>query len=128
MKIQIYKIALVEDDPDIQQMYNIKLSYEGFVVRSASNGLDGLALIQAFKPDLVLLDIRMPVMNGVQMLTKLRSKSWGATLPVLILTNISRDEVPSELQLLGVERYIVKAHYTPTQVVEIIREVLSSIE
>lgn len=119
------KILIVEDDPQIQQIYEFKLSNSDFIVRTASNGEMGLEVAEAFLPDIILLDLRMPIMSGDEMLEKLRTQDWGADIQVIILTNISRDEAPRSLGLLGVSRYIVKAHYTPTQVVEVVREVLA---
>jgi DNA-binding response OmpR family regulator len=118
------KIVVVEDEPAICNMYKMKLESSGFEVSVAFDGKEGLAVIEAQKPDLVLLDIRMPVMGGDEMLEKLREKKWGAHIRVIILTNISRDEVPHKLRFLDVERYIVKAHYTPSQVVDIVNDVL----
>ncbi len=77
------------------------------------------------QPDLLLLDIRMPGMSGDELLAKMRSTEWGADIRVIILTNLSRDEAPSSLRFLGVDRYVVKAHHTPSQVVDIVREVLA---
>ena len=119
------KICIIEDDPAIQLMYRIKLEYEGYEVRSASNGLEGLKMVKAFRPELILLDLRMPIMDGAEMLEKLRATSWGSNIRVVILTNISKGEAPQNLRFLAVDRYVVKAHYTPTQVMDIIREVLS---
>jgi DNA-binding response OmpR family regulator len=119
-----YKIAIIEDEPSIRHIYQTKLEFEGFTVRTAENGLEGLELAESFKPDLMLLDIRMPEMNGDEMLAKLREHEWGAEIRVIILTNISKDEAPSILRFLYVDRYIVKAHYTPSQVTQIVREVL----
>jgi DNA-binding response OmpR family regulator len=119
------KIALVEDDAPIREMYEMKLKAAGYEVRSAEDGEKGLELIRSFKPELILLDLRMPVMDGVEMLRQLRSKDWGNDILVLVLTNVSSDEAPMELRMLKVEKYIVKAHYTPKQVLEIIAETLS---
>lgn len=118
------KIAVIEDDLPICQMYEFKLKLSGYDVRAAHDGKEGLELCKEFKPDMILLDIRMPIMNGDEMLEKVRSKNWGADMRVIILTNISRDEAPMNLRLLNVDRYIVKAHHTPSQVINIIREVL----
>jgi DNA-binding response OmpR family regulator len=118
------KIAVVEDDPSIREMYLLKLGLSGFTVEGAANGVEGLALAETFRPDLILLDLLMPEMNGDEMLQQLRSQEWGADMRVVVLTNISRNEAPPVLRFLGVDRYIVKAHYTPTQVVEIVKEVL----
>jgi DNA-binding NarL/FixJ family response regulator len=59
-------------------------------------------------------------MSGDVMLEKLRAKSWGSNMRVIVLTNISKDEAPSKLRLLGVDRYIIKAHYTPSQIIEMV--------
>lgn len=119
-----HKIAIIEDEPAINEMYRMKLDLEGFEVFTAFNGEEGLAVIKEHKPDLILLDIKMPVMSGDEMLEKLRSNEWGAKIRVVILTNISRDEAPHNLRLLHVDRYIVKAHYTPSQIVTLIRGIL----
>jgi DNA-binding response OmpR family regulator len=118
------KILIVEDNTSLASIYDFKFSHEGFEVTIADNGAAGLALAEQIKPDLILLDLRMPVMNGDEMLQKLRSVDWGADIRVMILTNISRDEAPRSLGVLNVERYIVKAHHTPAQVVNIVRESL----
>lgn len=119
-------IAIVEDDKPIQTMYKAKLELAGFSVVTADNGSDGLTIIERSKPDLVLLDIRMPVMNGDEMLVKLRETKQGSLVRVIVLTNISRDEAPSNLRFLNVDRYVVKAHHTPSQIVDVIHEVLGS--
>lgn len=120
------KIAVIEDDLPIAQMYELKLQNGGYTVKTAHDGQAGLKLCQEFVPDLILLDLRMPVMSGDEMLEKLRSTEWGANMRVVILTNISKDEAPMNLRLLNVDRYIVKAHHTPQQVLEIIKEILRS--
>jgi two-component system, OmpR family, alkaline phosphatase synthesis response regulator PhoP len=118
------KIAIIEDDLDLQFLYRMKLEREGFEVATAKNGEEGLAVIKKFEPHLVLLDLMMPVMGGAEMLARLRAEDWGSDIRVLILTNISKDEAPQALRFLRVDRYIVKAHHTPAQVLSIIHEVL----
>lgn len=107
-------------------MYRFRLEKEGFDVRTADNGSAGLALVKSFQPDLILLDLRMPIMAGDEMLRRMRAEEWGSEVRVIVLTNISKSEAPSMLRLLSVDRYIVKAHTTPLQVTEIIKEVLDS--
>ncbi len=119
------KIAVIEDEPSISEMYRIKLESSGFEVKVAPDGKQGLELLEDFKPKLILLDLKMPVMTGDEMLTKLRETDWGADMRVIILTNISRDEAPKSIQFLNVDRYIVKAHHTPSQVVEMVKDILS---
>lgn len=120
------KIAVIEDDVPINNMYEFKLKLHGYKVRTAFNGRQGLDLVKEFKPDLILLDLRMPVMSGDEMLEKLRQTKWGSSIRVVILTNISKDEAPHSLRLLNVDRYVVKAHYTPQQVLDTIQEVLAA--
>ncbi len=118
------KVAVVEDDIALQKMYVYKLEHEGFTVQTANNGQQGLALAEKFQPDIMLLDLRMPVLSGDKMLEQLRQTDWGSNIRVIILTNISKSEAPSTLRFLSVDRYIVKAHTTPADVVHVIKEVL----
>lgn len=119
------KITVVEDDDTISMMYKLKLESAGFSVSTAADGQEGLEVIKETAPDLILLDLRMPVMSGDKMLEKLRATDWGSDIRVIILTNISRDEAPANLRLLHVDRYIVKAHHTPAQVLEVVHEILA---
>lgn len=118
------KVAVIEDDHDLQYLYQLKLENEGFLVKVASNGEEGLSITESFRPDIILLDLMMPIMGGAEMLAKLRATDWGSSIRVIILTNISKDEAPQALRFLRVDRYIVKAHHTPTQVIGIVHEVL----
>lgn len=118
------KVCIVEDEHSIATMYEFKLQQSGYEVYIAGDGVTGLALIEKVHPDLILLDLMLPQMDGADLLEKLRATDWGSKIRVIVLTNISKDEAPQKLRLLNVERYIVKAHYTPKQVVEMIQEVL----
>lgn len=122
----MFKIAVVEDDLAISYMYRLKLENSGFEVQNAYNGIEGLEIIEKSVPDLVLLDLKMPLMCGDEMLLKMRQTKWGSSIRVVILTNISKDEAPMNLRFLNVDRYVVKAHHTPLQVVNIIKEVLGT--
>ncbi len=117
------KVAIIEDDAAIQHMYRLKLSRAGFKVCSAHTGIEGLELIEQFKPAVVLLDLMMPEMNGDEMLEKMRATPWGKDIKVVVLTNISESEAPEKLKNLDVKYYIVKAQHTPTQVVTITQAV-----
>lgn len=119
-----FKILVVEDEASIRDLYALKLEREGFQAFTAINGEDGFQKAQELKPDLILLDLRMPVMTGDEMLLKLRETDWGSEIRVIILTNISKTEAPLSLRFLHVDRYIVKVHHTPAQVVEMVKEVL----
>jgi DNA-binding response OmpR family regulator len=118
------KILIVEDDKQIAEMYKFKIANSGYDVKCSYDGKQGLEIAELFRPDLIMLDLRMPVMSGDEMLEILRTKDWSKNIKVIVLTNISKDEAPSKLRLLGVDRYIVKAHHTPSQIVQIITEVI----
>ncbi len=118
------KIAIVEDDQAISQMYRIKFEAEGYQVETAENGKLGLEMVETLKPDMVLLDLMMPEMNGDEMLAKLRATPWGKNMKVIILTNVGEQEIPPEVKQLGVTDVILKADMTPRQVAELVKKQL----
>ena len=118
------KIAIIEDDAAIHQMYRMKFETEGFDVQLASDGKAGVELIKKFHPDIVLLDLQMPEVDGVEALRLIRKSDWGKDLRVIILTNLGEEESSPEIKELGVSGYIVKADLTPRQVVTRVKEVL----
>lgn len=122
--ISMTKIAIIEDDSVISQMYRMKFEADGFTVEVANNGRDGVDLVKAFGPDMVLLDMQMPVMNGDEALKHIRKSDWGKKVPVMILTNMGEEEAPKDIRSLGIESYIVKADLTPRQVVERVKSSL----
>jgi DNA-binding response OmpR family regulator len=119
------KIAIIEDDPTISQMYRLKFEADGFDVRMAGNGKIGVELVKTFKPDIILLDIQMPEMDGAEALKHIRADSHSKDTPVIILTNLGEEEAPSEMRSLGISSYIVKANNTPRQVVTHVKEIES---
>lgn len=119
------KIAIIEDDTAINQMYRMKFEADGFDVELADNGTRGVALVERFQPDMVLLDLSMPEMTGDEALAEIRSHDWGKDIPVIILTNLGEEEAPKTLKKLGVSSYIVKADLTPRQVVERVKDTLN---
>ena len=119
------KIAIIEDDPVIRQMYFMKFASAGFVVETAENGKEGVDLVEKFIPDIILLDVSMPIMSGDEALAAIRNTSWGKDIPVMILTNLGEEEAPKTLRDLGIISYIVKAELTPRQVVERVKKALS---
>lgn len=119
------KIAIIEDDSVINQMYRMKFEADGFDVQVADNGKTGVELVQKFQPDMILLDLQMPEMTGDEALAYIRSQEWGKLIPVIILTNLGAEESPKALKELGIHSYIVKADLTPSQVVSRVKEALS---
>lgn len=122
--VHMTKIAIIEDDPVINQMYRMKFEADGFEVQLADNGSRGVALVEKFKPDMILLDLQMPEMGGAEALELIRSHEWGKHIPVIILTNLGEEESPKHLRSLGIDSYIVKADLTPRQVVGRVKEAL----
>lgn len=120
------KIAIVEDDQAISQMYRIKFEAEGYTVETAENGELGLELIEKMRPNIILLDLMMPVMTGEEMLAKLRTTDWGKDMKVIILTNRGEQEIPPEVKELGVTAIILKADMTPRQVAELVKAKLAA--
>ncbi len=126
MNANALKIAIIEDDSAISQMYRIKFEAEGYIVETAENGQLGLQLIESMKPDIVLLDLMMPVMTGDEMLAKLRSSDFGKDINVIVLTNMGEQEVPENVKNLGVSAFILKANMTPRQVAEVVKKTLEN--
>lgn len=120
------KIVIIEDDPTILQMYQLKFETEGYQVYTATNGSEGLSVLHGVHADVILLDLMMPEMDGTTMLSELRKTPWGKKIPVIILTNISRDEMPAALNQLDVADYIIKAGSTPQVVLDKVVSVLKS--
>lgn len=118
------KITIIEDDKFIANMYKFKLENEGFDVDLAHTGPAGLSLIKRVRPHLVLLDLKLPHMNGDEILEHMRKHDWGKDISVVIAANVSRDHAPWRLHLLDFDRYIVKAHYTPGEIFELISDIL----
>lgn len=118
------KIAIIEDDPTINQMYRMKFEADGFNVQLANNGKRGVDMVENFQPDMILLDLQMPEMDGEEALKIIRSNDWGKDIPVIVLTNLGEEEAPKSLREMGIHSYIVKADLTPRQVVARVKEAL----
>ncbi|MEO8638243.1 MAG: response regulator [Candidatus Taylorbacteria bacterium] len=124
------KILIVEDEAVINKTYAEELRDEGFLVLSAGNGRDGLDIALREKPDLILLDILMPVMDGLTMMDKLREKGeYGKNVPIILLTNLSAGEESIIASIVRNEPayYLVKSDWNLTGVIEKIKERLKLI-
>jgi len=121
------KILIIEDDPFLSEMYAAKFIENGFEVEVSSDGKSGLAKIEDFRPDLVLLDIVLPKMDGFEMLKKVKEKEELKEIPVVLLTNLGQKNEVEKGIALGAEEYIIKAHFTPTAVVAKVNEILNKI-
>ena len=118
-------VAIIEDNEAIVDMYEMKLKKEGYKVYIGKDGLAGYEIIEKYKPDIVLLDLMLPYMNGTEILRKIRGEEWGKDMHVIIVTNIDRSEAPKELNKLNFDRYIVKALTTPHQIIDAIKSITS---
>ena len=118
------KVLLVEDDKMIIDMYTLKFSQEGYDIVQAENGKDGLELAKKNIPDIILLDIILPQMDGFTVLKELKADDSTKNIPVVLLTNLGQDgDVKKGLEL-GAKDYLIKANFTPSQVVDKVKSVL----
>lgn len=122
MPAQKPQILIIEDDPSIIDILQVKFRVEGMQVLTAEDGLVGLKIAQEQQPDLILLDIIMPKMDGLTMLKKLReSGRFGKQVAVVILTNVSDVSRIQEAALHGVYDFLVKANWEPKDLVKLVR-------
>lgn len=120
------KILLVDDDPLLIRMYQKKFENDGYTIATAGDGVDALKKVSEFQPNLILLDVMMPKMNGLEVLTKLKENNQTSAIPVIMLTNVSSSQEDTDRGLeLGAVAYIVKAGNRPKAVVEKVKEVLA---
>jgi len=112
------KIVLIEDDVTLAKMYERKFIADGYEMFLAYDGLEGLAKATKEKPDLILLDIMLPKLDGLALFKKLRSQPQTFNTPVILLTNFGQEDAVFECFKLGAIDYLVKSDVTPQQVVE----------
>jgi len=120
------KILLVEDDPLIIKIYSSRLEQDGFEVEVASRGNEVIRKLKEQKYDLVLLDLVLPELTGFEILEKIRKEKEFSDLKVLVLSNLGEKENISKANRFGVVDYLVKARYTPSEVVEEVTRVLKN--
>jgi len=121
---QLARILIIEDDQFLRDLMERKLIKEGFDVETAIDGEAGLQKIKSWKPDLVLLDVILPGLDGFSILEKVKADATLANIPIILLTNLGqRDDVEKGLRL-GAVGYLVKAHFTPGDIVEKVKSVL----
>jgi CheY-like chemotaxis protein len=116
---------LVEDDPVIVRLYVKTLELENFKVETADNGLSALEQIPLVKPDVILLDIMMPTMNGIEFLKKIADANGDVNTPVIVLTNVADEDVKTEAATAGARLVLVKSQTEPDDVVNAVKQVLS---
>lgn len=120
-----YKILLVEDSKVVQQMYRSKLTLEQFTVLTADNGMEAIKALSQGVPDVILLDLMMPVMDGYKVLQVIKTDPKLSNIPVLVFSAKGQPEEVEKALNLGAAGYIVKATTRPNEVIEQIRKVIS---
>ena len=117
-------ILLVEDDVFVSDIYQTKLGQEGFEVVVAENGMEAMKKLETVVPDLILLDIIMPYMDGMEVLQKIKGKEEWKNIPVILLSNLSDKEKVDEGIGMGASDYLIKSHFTPSEVVAKVKSLL----
>lgn len=117
------KVLIVEDDKNICEMYAITFMRSGFTVYTASDGRSAILKFQNKNPDIVLLDIMMPQVDGYQVLNEIR-KDTKVYTPVIMLTNLDANDFTRESQLENIDAYLIKSNHSPREVVDRTLEVL----
>lgn len=119
------KLLLIEDDDSVVRMYQRLFEMERIEVEYAMDGAAGLAKATAGNFDIILLDIMMPVMNGMDVLRQLKSKPTTKNVPVVVLTNLSNDEEIKAALDLGAAKYFIKSQHDPAVIADMVKQVLA---
>jgi DNA-binding response OmpR family regulator len=119
------KVLIIEDDPYIADMYAAKFKMEKYEVKLAKNGKKAFEKLQKEKPDIILLDLLMPGMDGYEFLEKFKKEKEFKNIKVIILTNLGQKREVERGLKLGADDYIVKAYFTPEEVVGKIENLLN---
>ncbi len=119
------KILIIEDEEFLVDMYKMKFESEGYEVMVAYNGEDGIRIAQEKKPDLILLDIVMPKMDGFQVLKKLKGNEMTKDIKVYVLSNLGQNGEIDQGFTDGADGYMIKAELTPSQLVENLKKIFS---
>ena len=115
-------ILVIEDEEPLRRVLKDILTVEGYSIIETKDGVEGLEMALKEHPDLILLDIVMPKMNGLEMLKQLRTDEWGKTAPVIVLTNLSDNEDVAKAMDIGAFEYFVKTDIKIDEVIAKIRE------
>ena len=118
------KVLIIEDDPLMSRMYQKAFAFEQMEVEVAVNGMEGLEKVRTFQPTLILLDVMMPEMNGLQVLEKLKADPATQAIPVIVLTNLAGTQDAETALTKGAVKYIIKSEHEPKKIVDMVKEVL----
>jgi DNA-binding response OmpR family regulator len=118
------KIVIVEDDQSLADIYKTRLEMLGYTCFIGYNGITGLYFIQKEMPDLVLLDLMIPDIEGAEALEVMRKSDWGKDIKVLVISNLNEGDASPKLRQLGIEDYVVKANMSDDQLDQIVNNIL----
>ncbi len=118
------KILLIDDDPVLLKLYSTRLQADGHEIHTASNGEAAIELLQSLAPDLIVVDLLMPKLNGFSFLENLNTRPEFAAVPKIVFSSVVNEEQIARLQSLHVSKYLNKTDTTPTQLVEVIKSFL----
>ncbi|HKW07805.1 MAG TPA: response regulator [Candidatus Dormibacteraeota bacterium] len=119
------RVLFVEDDPSVAQMYRLKLELDGYLVDVAGDGFTALEKARALNPDIIFLDIRLPKLDGISVLERLRAEELTARTPVVILSNWNEKELIERGASLGALDHLIKSQTTPTKLSQRLADWLS---
>lgn len=118
------KILIIEDDKFLRELISQKLLKEGYDIAEAIDGEKGITAVKTEKPDLVLLDLILPEVDGFGVLEKVKEDAATSQIPIIILSNLGqKDDIEKGLKLGAID-YLIKAHFTPNEIVEKIKTIL----
>lgn len=120
------KVLVVEDEPSLAELYRLAFSMHQYTVELASDGEEALNKVKDGKPDVIVLDIMMPKLNGIQVLQRLKVDSEVKNIPVLALTNFADPEVEKQAMKSGADKYLIKSQHLPAEIVSTVQNILSS--
>ena len=118
------KILIIEDDNLMSKLYSKIFKFEQYEVVTALNGAEGLEMAKLHKPTLILLDIMMPEMNGLEVLDKLKADNELKAIPVVVLTNLAGSQDAESAMTKGAVRYIIKSEHDPKEVANMVKEIV----
>lgn len=118
------KILVVEDEISLNQAYVMILQREGYDVASAANGAEALEVAKSHSPDLILLDLHMPGMDGIGFLQNYNLKKNHPTVKVVVFSNLDMQKEIDEAYELGAERYVLKAMASPKELIKLVKDTL----
>jgi two-component system response regulator VicR len=120
------KILIVEDEIALLEAYELVLNSEGYEVKVAHDGEEALEVVQTYEPDLILLDLRMPRVNGVEFLKRYKPAQTHPSVKIIVFSNLDSDKEIQEAYALGAEKYVLKAWASPRELIKLVKDMLSS--